>query len=291
MTKETRVGLLVGLVIVIVFGMILTEFKGAGAPLDPIAVQPVIETDYYQAAEPSQPAMAFGLSPDQAGQAIHLASADEPAPTPANEPVRIRVLPRAPVETHQPVAAVLRRNPDEESVEPSPSPDAPQPVRLEQPVELAQRETPALPVARTYRVEPGDTLTRIAAKLYGPDKAHLYKDIYQANRDRLSDASSVYVGQELVIPGISAVGSAGVATAFRTREVDAEGLRRFVQQPRTPAARRVYVVQSGDNLTRIARKVYNDAGRDAVDRLYEANRDKLPDRDSIREGMTLRIPS
>ncbi|MBN1555442.1 MAG: LysM peptidoglycan-binding domain-containing protein, partial [Phycisphaerae bacterium] len=147
----------------------------------------------------------------------------------------------------------------------------------------------------TYRVEEGDTLSRIAAKVYGPRKEHLYTNIFDANRNQLSDASSIHVGQELVIPPLAgqtvapAVAS-NSTTPTRARQVDLEGLRQFTQQPRA-ASRRVYVVQSGDNLTRIARKVYNDGSRDAVERLFEANKDKLPDRDSIVEGMTLKIPS
>ncbi|MBN1553329.1 MAG: hypothetical protein JXA11_01180, partial [Phycisphaerae bacterium] len=147
MTKETRVGLLVGLVIVIVFGMILTEFKGTDAPFENLgnaenAASPgVIETDYYRAGEPPQPEMAFSPSPQQAGLAIHLESNDDPTPAPANEPIQIRVLPRNSSGTSEPVAAMIRRNPDEQQVEPQPTRE-PQPVRLESTVELARRESP-----------------------------------------------------------------------------------------------------------------------------------------------------
>jgi LysM repeat protein len=292
MTKETRVGLFVGVVIVIVFGMILTEFKGTDAPFDNVTRQPVIETDYYKTNAPSQTDLAFSPSPAEAEHAIHLASADD---TSANEPVRIRILPPRQVTNLEPVAAVLRRNIDEDLVAGRDSAN-PQPVQLDeaQPT-LAQRDPAEAPTARrparTYRVEEGDTLTRIAAKEYGPEKRHLYTKIFEANRNQLADASSIYIGQVLTIPDVGAPAVASRRTPNGTRQVDLEGLRQYVQQPHHPATRRVYVVQSGDNLTRIARKMLKDDSRDAVHRLYEANRDKLENPDSIVEGMKLRIPS
>jgi len=51
---------------------------------------------------------------------------------------------------------------------------------------------------RTYTVKPGDTLSAIAQQFYG--KASEYNKIFQANRDKLTDADHVRAGQELVIP-------------------------------------------------------------------------------------------
>ena len=47
-------------------------------------------------------------------------------------------------------------------------------------------------------VQSGDTLTRIAMKVYGSQSR--YMDIYNANRDRLSNPSALRVGQELRLP-------------------------------------------------------------------------------------------
>jgi nucleoid-associated protein YgaU len=51
---------------------------------------------------------------------------------------------------------------------------------------------------RTYTVQAGDSLSRIAEKFYG--KASEYNKIFEANRDKLSDPDHVRVGAELVIP-------------------------------------------------------------------------------------------
>jgi nucleoid-associated protein YgaU len=47
-------------------------------------------------------------------------------------------------------------------------------------------------------------------------------------------------------------------------------------------------VQSGDTLTSIADRFYNDAGQWRA--IYDANRDQLTSADSLRVGMTIRIP-
>jgi len=52
--------------------------------------------------------------------------------------------------------------------------------------------------ARSYKVQPGDTLSKIAKQFYG--NANEYNRIFEANRDKLSNPDQIQVGQELVIP-------------------------------------------------------------------------------------------
>jgi hypothetical protein len=51
---------------------------------------------------------------------------------------------------------------------------------------------------RSYTVQPGDTLSKIAKQFYG--NANDYMKIFEANRDRLSNPDKIRAGQELVIP-------------------------------------------------------------------------------------------
>jgi nucleoid-associated protein YgaU len=53
-------------------------------------------------------------------------------------------------------------------------------------------------VPKSYVVQSGDTLSKISEKFYGT--ANRWNDIYEANRDTLSSARSLRVGQELLIP-------------------------------------------------------------------------------------------
>lgn len=51
---------------------------------------------------------------------------------------------------------------------------------------------------RTYTVQAGDTLSKIAKEFYG--NANEYPRIFEANRDKLESPDKIRSGQELVIP-------------------------------------------------------------------------------------------
>ena len=52
--------------------------------------------------------------------------------------------------------------------------------------------------ARTYTVQPGDSLSKIAKQLLGD--ANAYPKIFEANRDQLRDPDEIKPGQVLKIP-------------------------------------------------------------------------------------------
>lgn len=52
--------------------------------------------------------------------------------------------------------------------------------------------------SRTYTVQPGDSLSKIAKEYYG--NASDYNKIFQANQDKLTDPNKIQAGQVLVIP-------------------------------------------------------------------------------------------
>jgi len=51
---------------------------------------------------------------------------------------------------------------------------------------------------RTYKVQSGDTLSKISKQFYGDP--NLYMRIFEANRNQLKDPNRIQAGQELVIP-------------------------------------------------------------------------------------------
>src|SRR6476660_8236432 len=51
---------------------------------------------------------------------------------------------------------------------------------------------------RTYKVKPGDTLSKISKEFYGSPNE--YMKIFEANRDQLTNPDKIQVGQELNIP-------------------------------------------------------------------------------------------
>lgn len=60
------------------------------------------------------------------------------------------------------------------------------------------KATGAPAAARTYTVQPGDTLSKIAKEKLGD--ANAYQGIFDANRDVLSDPNKIKPGQVLKLP-------------------------------------------------------------------------------------------
>ncbi|MGC1548682.1 MAG: LysM peptidoglycan-binding domain-containing protein [Rhodanobacter sp.] len=60
--------------------------------------------------------------------------------------------------------------------------------------------------------------------------------------------------------------------------------------PDAPApAEQTYTVQSGDNLSKIAKQFYGNAN--AYQQIFDANRDQLSSPDRIKPGQVLKIPA
>ena len=64
--------------------------------------------------------------------------------------------------------------------------------------QAAAASASATPAGRTYKVQAGDTLSKIAKEVYGD--ASKYQRIFEANRDKLESPDKIRPGQELVIP-------------------------------------------------------------------------------------------
>ncbi len=84
-------------------------------------------------------------------------------------------------------------------IQPKPEP----PVVAEKPIAKPENPKPKAtkPAAKgqkTYVVQRGDSLWKIAQKQYGDGRA--WRKIYNANRGRISDPSDVPIGTKLVIP-------------------------------------------------------------------------------------------
>lgn len=126
-------------------------------------------------------------------------------------------------------------------------------------------------VPTLYTVKSGDTLGRIARNTLGD--AGRYREIYELNRDRMRDANTVVPGMKLKIPGRGDRASADAGDS---------------PSARSAGGSRIYTVQSGDTLTRIARRLLGDPNRS--DDIFEANRDKLDDIDALKVGQALKIP-
>ena len=134
--------------------------------------------------------------------------------------------------------------------------------------------------AKTYVVQPGDTLSGISTKVY---KTARYVDkIIQANPDKLSDPHLLVVGAKLTMPELAVRNVAATPTAQVQTSAPA------------PVAGKSHVVQSGDSLWRVAEKYATDKGLGILEMMQElikANPDKLKDEKTLlRLGWQLIVP-
>jgi nucleoid-associated protein YgaU len=151
------------------------------------------------------------------------------------------------------------------------------------PAKPAAEKAIAAPGTTEYVVKSGDTLTKIANNML-PGRGSL-KAILEANKDVLSDPNHLRVGMVLRIP-------AAIPAAPEVRAKPADPTKAAQPKEAKPEAASAadgsdYVVQSGDTLERIARKLFND-GRKWRE-LYEWNREQLADPGHLRVGQTLKI--
>ena len=61
---------------------------------------------------------------------------------------------------------------------------------------------PAAPAEQTYTVVAGDSLSKIAKRLYGD--ANQWRRIFEANRDQIQNPDLIQPGQKLKIPAANA---------------------------------------------------------------------------------------
>lgn len=233
MAKQSRVGMLIALLLLFMFGLVLSGL-----------------TDEDTIVAPENP----GVADSRYARPTQSQSID--------------VTQRQPRRTRR-----TRRTPDLTAGQMLTPVDPPAPVPTRP---VSPRRTEGVEVVsgnETYVVKSGDSLRRIAKRVYGRQSEHLYKRIYEANRNILSDPSKVRQGQTLVIPPKEPV-----------REMSIDDLSRALRRART------YTVVRGDTLTEIARKVYRSETRESVNKIYQANRNALRTPNSLAIGMTLRIP-
>jgi LysM repeat protein len=295
MTRETKIGLLVGLAFVIVIGILISDHlsntnEPAGAPLrasmdnlrsslgqqgdgdvaPPLRVptsinptQPVPTSEELTRRTPTHPPITFVDPPIHPGQTT---------PPVGNTVDRLRE---------------IARQHNEEIIDPS---NAGQndgstngnDSRLARNVDNGDRAdirntpTPADPVKptmRSYQAQPGDSLSAIALKAYGSNSKANRDAIIAANPALAENRDLIVVGRSYNIPSLSAAASAPIQP-----------------QPAKPTDATVtYTVKAHDTLWSIANSQVGSAN--AVATIRELNKDVLNGSDRVRPNMKLKLPA
>jgi LysM repeat protein len=131
---------------------------------------------------------------------------------------------------------------------------------------------------KPYAAQSGDNVSRMAARLMGGNSRANRQALIDANPSLQQDPDRVIVGQTYMIPGRADTAPAMTATQAPT------------STPPSSAIGTIYTVQSGDSLWRIANDQLGDPS--AIDAIKELNMSVLrgDDHDVITPGMKLRLP-
>ncbi len=148
---------------------------------------------------------------------------------------------------------------------------------------------------KTYPVSEGDNLSVIAKKFYGAEEGNKIKNIimiFEANRELLKSPGEIYVGQELVIPPLTTAQekheNESTFTSKMFEKVKSIGQRHPSAETDEAKQSRVYVVQEGDSLWKIAAEQLGNGER--YPEISKLNADNLEDEDNLFAGMRLKLP-
>jgi nucleoid-associated protein YgaU len=299
MTRETKISLLVGLAFIIVMGILLTDhMRSAGEPpqaalqdagvavraalnspgtgeppirmVQPADVSPaqsvpthdeltrppspVVPSSNYQRNDQGDVSrtQTTAISPEDHG-------ADLPGPKPLVDLAQRNGEPLVP-------ANMDGSNREENTIPASPSVVANPPAAVAGPSK--------------YKAQPGDSVSRMAAKFLGSSSVENRQAIVDANPSLQDDPDRVIVGRSYVIPGARQTAMAPSSAAA----IPSPG-----KLGRTDGREYFYTVQDGDSLWQIANNELDDPS--AVAAIKELNASLLKGKDTVIPGMKLRLPS
>jgi nucleoid-associated protein YgaU len=300
MTKEAKVGLLLGLGFIVAISVVLRDVHQTGMD-EPVITD--LSSSENSVLEPEQmPVAVKKLSPpeefpvdvimpdvgqqndDVAVEREDIDSQKELLAIAQNqqEPRYEGPLPGLPG-----FVTILAESPgDEKLTADGKSPVYPQPLGANSPSHTVK--PPKQPGMDSYVVSDGDSLSKIAIKFYGPVEGKQWVNIVkiqQTNRNLIQSTDDILqVGQKLQIPPI--VGQPGEPTTGR--EID-RGVDREKKVTQTEQADyRYYVVEEGDSLWGVAQEKLGNGNRFVE--IKRLNDKVIKNDDRIYTGMRLRLP-
>lgn len=157
-------------------------------------------------------------------------------------------------------------------------------------------------LSKIYVVGQGDSLAGIARKVYGTEEGNKKVNIariFDANRKLLKSPDEIEIGQQLVIPVLSASASdkgkiTNVLSKTEFTKVESIGKRHLVlvangHRPEQAEQNSEYVVREGDSLWQIAAEKLGDGNR--YNEIVKLNAGVLNGEDSLSVGMRLKMPA
>jgi nucleoid-associated protein YgaU len=307
MTRETKIGLLVGLAFIIVVGILLSDYnriENAQAALSGVggSVREGANTPHNGSTEnavvpPPAPVVPTHpvLTPEEIANShseVHIGpgsgSANIPpvrplprtnddATGPAPEPDRTAHNPQSDHSTGNPLDRVAQENHE--------------PVVPVGPRNNGQDHPPAPPTTddrastggKQYTAEAGDSVSKMASKLMGGNTKTNREALIAANATLKQNPNNVIVGKVYTIPvGKPAAPAPTVADSTPRPTPPAAA-------PPSSSPQYWYTVKDNDSLWRIAAEQLGDGN--AWTAIKDLNRDVLKGRDEVHPNMRLRLPA
>ena len=148
-------------------------------------------------------------------------------------------------------------------------------------------ETPEPPRKVTrYKVRKGESVTNIAAKVYGPEigrKPATIQAIVKANKLPVPDV--IQIGQILEMPDLSRTDQRDTLLPMKLIEKAKKVVTNTFSKKKTVE----YTVKSGDCLSMISAKHLGTCKR--VDEILKLNKDRIDSADDIVAGTVLKLPT
>lgn len=212
MKRETRIGLGVGLLLILGFGLILSEVTNSDSP--PPSSSDNRNSEYVATSRHVRPAgrpqMRIGEAvmppPSYRRQARRQATQPaQPAQAQPAQDQRQQQRDRR-VEAANVMLAATEPTRPARLVQTGPyaagqGPPAPQFTEMDAPqLQAYVRHTAGAPTTQTYVVQAGDTLTDIARRFMGDGSWATVQKLYEMNGATLSDPDQLDIGMHLVVP-------------------------------------------------------------------------------------------
>jgi nucleoid-associated protein YgaU len=141
------------------------------------------------------------------------------------------------------------------------------------------KEEQQIPREIIHKVVSSDSLVKLSKEYYGDETKWQY--IHEANKNKIPNPNILYIGLELLIPDI---------TVLEKRDEDRfyENLSGREPDEEVFTTTGTHIVRQGDTLFSIARRYYGDTAM--WDKIYDANEDTIVHKRLLEVGQTLIIP-
>lgn len=302
MTRETKIGLLVGLAFIIVIGILLSDHltsttEPASAPLGmvgpktrdslttlgrptvPVTVEappPVTPRSVVVTAEENKRPVA------PVSAVVTMTQGEQQAGTPVT-PTSPTTVAGGPTNASDPLVQLAQQHGSELEVVGQPTQQTATPTQV-----IVQTPTGTTAAFKEYKAQEGDSLSRIASKTMGSGNKTNRDAIVRANPSLKDNPNMIVVGKVYLIPTAATIASAPPAPQVQTPIAPTKAA---VLADATAKESGIvwYTVKENENLWKIAAEQLGSGN--AWTTIKDMNKDVLKGGEVVRTNMRLRLPA